>query len=707
MFVSMMEHRSPERRVRVSGNRAHNNNLHKHYLNRHHQQIQQQSALTDTKNFLSKTQNFPVLQIENHLQNKSKAANIHTPIKQVLNESQHSKDSLYLKKSAQDRKILTQKNILDEIELKRKVNNTKISITKEHTYRQRNGYSREPYDCLNNICNDLNDKKSNFSKIKEQKQFINIFDNNQIVKKNRDNPISNSSSVDFNNNFFENNVKTSNSAKNKINISYQASDLQKSLSNKELLKCKNSFKNQLNFNYCNDPCCSSVYASFPTLLDEVELKYARRSNSKIKQQKHDFRDKSLPYTVYNKQYNNDCNFDLNLISESNPSMLNVSNVKKFEKKIEKPKTSLDILEKNLKCFKYYSDDSDLERKTLETVNSIGKKLNKNTNFNNKKSYNFLKQSLNNNNVVNNLIKDDALIRSDIKLKSNNNRMSASVIHMQQYKSPINSTMPLFIHFNKNEVLIEDNNDNNNTSLALKNTSSSLNNVSLLKLNENVQNTAKSLIIDRRDCAQLYKDFKNDSPEILRRRKVSSHFSNNNSNNLVRSKSQTRDNVNNSTNLKKNLYEAKNLFLINRSKTSINFTPLSSKTNHLNLKTNLNKSIKRTRLFSNDQSIILSLFNPIENDRQRTILRDNARILSCDKIGFEIAQQELRAFNHFKELGLGKTRVLKIADLPNIELLHSIQVLKKYRNLQRPKKKALHEYYNDDDAELEGFFKIII
>lgn len=67
-----------------------------------------------------------------------------------------------------------------------------------------------------------------------------------------------------------------------------------------------------------------------------------------------------------------------------------------------------------------------------------------------------------------------------------------------------------------------------------------------------------------------------------------------------------------------------------------------------------------------------------NDKKkRAMLYDKARILFYDKFNFKIAQQELRAFDCFKKLSLGKTRVFRIADLPNIEHLHFIQILKKY------------------------------
>lgn len=759
MFVSMMEHRSPERRFRAVGNRAHSSHLHKHYLNRHHQQQHQQQAqlaLSNTNNLSSKVHNFPVLQIENQLQNKVKSLNVNTFSKQNVKESQRFKDDHYHKIDVQNTgKILVSKNILDEIELKRKLEPIKVP-TKEHSYRQRNAYSREPYDHIsfnnNELQNNkqLNIKQNKFFESDGKKLTINLDDNkNTRRSRNSSKTTSKSSDLFYNTKLLENGLNTSDALK--LKHSYCSSDFQKSLAKEELIKCRSSAKNlsnknDSNINFRNDPCCSFVYSSFPTLLDEVELKHGRLSSSRIRQQQ-DSRDKSLPYAIYSKEPVDDyCNLDLrvntSVKSSSSNKIVSLNNLitKKSDKKIKKP---LELLEKNLKCTKHYSDDSDLERKNnfigdaqahsvteqreLENNNSI---LSKN---------NFLQQNLilnKDNEIFNNKVgsnKNDSIIRINKKTIVSNNRMSTSAINMRQYKSPISSPSPLSIHSSKEDVgetlsitknlLIKDNDkiiSSSSTSLNLSgNNSVSLLNLDALENNVLQNGNTKTPFIERRDraVAQVYEYLANDNPQASRRKKLSMHFCNNSQQTLARSKSQSRANINTVLDFKtENAKEMQNSFLTNRSKTSVNLvsvtslTPLFSPSIYLNIKPNFvvrkkASSTKRIRLISNDQSVILSLFNPVENDRRRILSRNYARMFSRDKIGFDIAQQELRAFSRFKELGIGKTRILRIADLPNVEQLHSLQVLKKYQNLQRPKKKALHEYYNDDDAELEGIFDL--
>lgn len=165
------------------------------------------------------------------------------------------------------------------------------------------------------------------------------------------------------------------------------------------------------------------------------------------------------------------------------------------------------------------------------------------------------------------------------------------------------------------------------------------------------------------------------------------------------------------------------FLANRSKTSLNLkehtngpTRLASwrsfsrlthgSTTALNARSRA-KTPQRMPL-SDDATAILEIYDPVKNDRRRENLMRKALLTANDSIGFNIIQQELESFRQLKELALGRTRCVKIADLPAVERLNAAEILKKYKlYLQRPKKKPLHEYYNDDDAELEGrlFLKV--
>lgn len=113
---------------------------------------------------------------------------------------------------------------------------------------------------------------------------------------------------------------------------------------------------------------------------------------------------------------------------------------------------------------------------------------------------------------------------------------------------------------------------------------------------------------------------------------------------------------------------------------------------------------RPRLpLSTDASIILEVFDPDKNDRRRAATEKTAMTASRDKIGFDLVQQELRAFSLVKNLCLGKFRRIQVSDLLGIEQWHSNLIMKKHQmtNLQRPQRKSLQEYYNDDDAQLEG------
>lgn len=66
-------------------------------------------------------------------------------------------------------------------------------------------------------------------------------------------------------------------------------------------------------------------------------------------------------------------------------------------------------------------------------------------------------------------------------------------------------------------------------------------------------------------------------------------------------------------------------------------------------------------------------------------------------------QKLADYKQICDLHLGKEGNIRISDLSCCWFFYNAQILKHCRNLslQRPKKKPLHEYYNDDDIELEG------
>ncbi|KAL3076785.1 hypothetical protein niasHS_011522 [Heterodera schachtii] len=101
--------------------------------------------------------------------------------------------------------------------------------------------------------------------------------------------------------------------------------------------------------------------------------------------------------------------------------------------------------------------------------------------------------------------------------------------------------------------------------------------------------------------------------------------------------------------------------------------------------------------------------------QRREERERAEALPDGQ--FERVQRELKAFAERRHLALGRRRKVRIAEL-GLDQLHA-QLATKQANadasssgtvegynyctkmFQRPRKKPLHEYYNDDDAELEA------
>lgn len=69
----------------------------------------------------------------------------------------------------------------------------------------------------------------------------------------------------------------------------------------------------------------------------------------------------------------------------------------------------------------------------------------------------------------------------------------------------------------------------------------------------------------------------------------------------------------------------------------------------------------------------------------------------------LIEEELCTYKRVAVLGLGREGRIRVRELECSKWLCNAYILKLCRtlSLQRPKKKPLHEYYNDDDAELEG------
>uniref|UniRef100_A0AAF5D690 DMAP1-binding domain-containing protein n=1 Tax=Strongyloides stercoralis TaxID=6248 RepID=A0AAF5D690_STRER len=120
--------------------------------------------------------------------------------------------------------------------------------------------------------------------------------------------------------------------------------------------------------------------------------------------------------------------------------------------------------------------------------------------------------------------------------------------------------------------------------------------------------------------------------------------------------------------------------------------------------------------SYDTSQVITIFDPkkIEENRKKKYksFNDPSVVLypKCNpNDGFTFVHNELKSFTKNKMITVGgrkNGRSIRIADLPNIDKMHSNLILKKYHFLQRPRNKPLHEYYNDDDAELEAMAKIV-
>uniref|UniRef100_A0A914GXB6 AMP-dependent synthetase/ligase domain-containing protein n=1 Tax=Globodera rostochiensis TaxID=31243 RepID=A0A914GXB6_GLORO len=192
--------------------------------------------------------------------------------------------------------------------------------------------------------------------------------------------------------------------------------------------------------------------------------------------------------------------------------------------------------------------------------------------------------------------------------------------------------------------------------------------------------------------------------------------------LSRSKSQSRNNLL-LTQHKASLEQ----FQMGRSKTATNLAFVANECStigdHFSLSrrgplgllrrgANLRKlSLQRCRpAFSGAQSAVIELFDAEESDQRRGE-RERAEMLSVCQ--FEWVQKELKAFAERRHLALGRRRKVRIADL-GADQLHAQLAARQAkavqgqssnnyggRLFQRPRKKPLHEYYNDDDAELEA------
>lgn len=96
------------------------------------------------------------------------------------------------------------------------------------------------------------------------------------------------------------------------------------------------------------------------------------------------------------------------------------------------------------------------------------------------------------------------------------------------------------------------------------------------------------------------------------------------------------------------------------------------------------------------SVAIRKFNPLHSYKKLSLKRFK------DERNF--VEQKLNTFIRISDLGLGR-KFVKVSDLKCCKYFYESYILHECRlmSLQRPKKKPLHEYYNDDDVELEGYF----
>lgn len=112
----------------------------------------------------------------------------------------------------------------------------------------------------------------------------------------------------------------------------------------------------------------------------------------------------------------------------------------------------------------------------------------------------------------------------------------------------------------------------------------------------------------------------------------------------------------------------------------------------------NKPFERA-ILTEGFSFALEIFDPSHSFEKVSLKRFK------DERNF--AERELNAFDEISNLSFGR-KFVKVYDVKCCKYFYQLRILNEFRlmNLQRPKKKPLHEYYNDDDAELEGYsFKI--
>uniref|UniRef100_A0A0N5ARI6 Disco-interacting protein 2-like protein C n=1 Tax=Syphacia muris TaxID=451379 RepID=A0A0N5ARI6_9BILA len=71
------------------------------------------------------------------------------------------------------------------------------------------------------------------------------------------------------------------------------------------------------------------------------------------------------------------------------------------------------------------------------------------------------------------------------------------------------------------------------------------------------------------------------------------------------------------------------------------------------------------------------------------------------------KEGLNSLDEICELRIGKRRHVMLSELECFKPFYNVTLLRNCRlSLQRPRKKPLHEYYNDDDAELEALAKVV-
>lgn len=128
------------------------------------------------------------------------------------------------------------------------------------------------------------------------------------------------------------------------------------------------------------------------------------------------------------------------------------------------------------------------------------------------------------------------------------------------------------------------------------------------------------------------------------------------------------------------------------------------------------SLQRCRpLFSQAQAAVIELFDAEDSER-RWEAREREGMGAIGQ--FERIQRELRDLAERRLLALGRERRVRVADLGADQLRARLAARLAKRGkvsvnrvddineaitllLQKPAQKPLHEYYNDDDAELEG------